>query len=195
MELHRSESPPSQNTPTYELSGWWRRVGAAVIDNLIVGFIAVPIQFLIGHGPDLSGDANASLRLEEAGWDLLVSGSVYALIVVAVMGYTNGRTIGKMATGIRVVREDGRPVGYGFAAVRELLVKFGLFGGVLGMITIYIATLVDALWPLWDGGNRALHDMIVKTRVVRTGVTLRQTEQNREPAMPSAGFENPVPED
>jgi uncharacterized RDD family membrane protein YckC len=27
--------------------------------------------------------------------------------------------------------------------------------------------LLDNLWPLWDGENRAIHDMIVSTHVVK----------------------------
>ena len=27
-------------------------------------------------------------------------------------------------------------------------------------------TLIDYLWPLWDGENRCLHDMVVSTHVV-----------------------------
>ncbi len=35
-------------------------------------------------------------------------------------------------------------------------------------ITFGILTLVDYLWPLWDDQNRAIHDMIAETRVVRS---------------------------
>ena len=33
--------------------------------------------------------------------------------------------------------------------------------------TAGLATLADVLWPLWDEENRALHDLIVDTRVIR----------------------------
>ncbi len=42
-----------------------------------------------------------------------------------------------------------------------------LLFGVVGSFFFYIPTVVNYLWPLWDDQNRCLHDMIVKTHVVR----------------------------
>jgi uncharacterized RDD family membrane protein YckC len=81
------------------------------------------------------------------------------------MSRTNGQTLGRMATGIRVVRAKGGQMTFGFAMVREVVVKALLFG-ILSAMTFGIATLLDVLWPLWDEENRALHDLIVDTRVV-----------------------------
>ena len=44
---------------------------------------------------------------------------------------------------------------FGFALVREILVKQILFG-YLAFFTLYTATLLNYLWPLWDSKNRAL---------------------------------------
>ena len=55
---------------------------------------------------------------------------------------------------------------FGFAMLREVAVKALLFG-ILASITAGLASLADVLWPLWDDENRALHDFIVDTRVVR----------------------------
>jgi uncharacterized RDD family membrane protein YckC len=54
----------------------------------------------------------------------------------------------------------------GFALLREILVKTILFGYV-ALVTLYLATLLNYLWPLWDPRNRALHDRMVGSRVVR----------------------------
>jgi uncharacterized RDD family membrane protein YckC len=70
-----------------------------------------------------------------------------------------------MAVGIRVVRAKGQPITFGFAVVREIVVK-GLLVGIAGNVTFGLAALVDVLWPLWDEQNRALHDMVVDTRTV-----------------------------
>jgi hypothetical protein len=64
-----------------------------------------------------------------------------------------------------VVRASGEPITFGFAMVREVLVKSLLFG-FLGSITFGLGTLLDVLWPLWDEENRALHDFVVNTRTV-----------------------------
>ena len=60
------------------------------------------------------------------------------------------------------MRANGKPVGFGFAMVREVLVKAMLFG-IVCWTTFGVVCLVDVLWPLWDEENRALHDFIVDT--------------------------------
>jgi uncharacterized RDD family membrane protein YckC len=55
---------------------------------------------------------------------------------------------------------------YGWALLREFVVRVLLFG-VLGSFFFSIPWLLDYLWPIWDESNRALHDMVVSTHVVR----------------------------
>ena len=81
-------------------------------------------------------------------------------------GENNGQTFGKQIVGIRVVRDVGQPFDMAAAFVRELVVKQLLFNFVGGFF-FSIPTLLDYLWPLWDDQNRALHDMVVKSHVVR----------------------------
>ena len=51
--------------------------------------------------------------------------------------------------------------------LREVVVKWLLFNVVGGSVTFGLAWLVDVLWPLWDEENRALHDMVVDSRVIK----------------------------
>jgi uncharacterized RDD family membrane protein YckC len=90
----------------------------------------------------------------------------YAPVLMARGGERNGQTWGKQIVGITVVRNEGQTVSMGFAFLREFVVKNLLFGWV-GSFLLYIPTLLDYLWPLWDDENRCLHDMIVSTHVVR----------------------------
>jgi hypothetical protein len=57
-------------------------------------------------------------------------------------------------------------VTFGWALLRQFVVIYLLFQ-VVGGIAFGLPWLIDALWPLWDRENRALHDMIVKSHVVR----------------------------
>ena len=82
------------------------------------------------------------------------------------MARTNGQTLGRMVVGIRVVRAKGQPMTFGWAMLREVAVKALLFG-IASSLTFGLASLLDVLWPLWDEENRALHDFIVDTRVIR----------------------------
>jgi uncharacterized RDD family membrane protein YckC len=50
--------------------------------------------------------------------------------------------------------------------LREIAVK-GLLVSIASSILPLIPWLLDNLWPLWDDENRALHDMVCSTHVVR----------------------------
>jgi uncharacterized RDD family membrane protein YckC len=153
----------------YVLSGWWRRVGAQLVDGLIIGIggvalaLAIMAPFSIGFLADDSvGVAAVLVGLLLA----VVCVSIIALLYApALMARTNGKTLGRMATGIRVVRANGEPMTFGFAMLREVAVKALLFG-TASSFTFGLASLLDVLWPLWDEENRALHDFIVNTRTV-----------------------------
>jgi uncharacterized RDD family membrane protein YckC len=71
-----------------------------------------------------------------------------------------GQTLGKMVVGIKVVREDGSPVGIWQALVRSVLrVVDGLFVGVVG--ALLIAT---------SRKQQRLGDRVARTIVVRRAV-------------------------
>jgi uncharacterized RDD family membrane protein YckC len=152
------------------LAGWWSRVGAQLLDGVIVGIgggvllIAITAPFSIGFFAD-----------DEIGIVSIIVGLLFATLCVsivallyapAMMARTNGQTLGRMVTGIRVVRAKGEPMTFGFAMLREVVVKALLFG-VASSLTFGLASLLDVLWPLWDEENRALHDFIVDTRSIK----------------------------
>jgi uncharacterized RDD family membrane protein YckC len=117
----------------------------------------------IRAGDDAGGDA---LLLTGAGLvAYLVVLAVGLLYAPVMLWKTNGKTVGRMATGIRVVRTSGERMTFGVAAIREILIKGVLVGG-LAQFTFALVFFIDVLWPLWDEENRALHDFPVKTRTI-----------------------------
>ncbi len=152
------------------LAGWWSRVGAAVIDGLIVGIggllllIAITAPFSIGFFAD--DDVGVVSILVGLSFAVICVSIMALLYAPALMARTDGKTLGRMAVGIRVVRAKGEPMTFGFAMLREVAVKALLFG-IAGSLTGGLANLADVLWPLWDEENRALHDFVVDTRVVK----------------------------
>jgi uncharacterized RDD family membrane protein YckC len=155
------------------LAEYWRRALAVLLDGLIV-MIFVFILFaiigaLIGDSSDSDSDGNEALyALLGLAIGFLLAYPIAALLYLStMMAATNGQTLGRLATGIRVQRADGRPIGFWWAAYREVLMK-GIVLGIAGTITGGIAYLVNFLWPIWDGQNRALHDIVVDSRVVKT---------------------------
>jgi uncharacterized RDD family membrane protein YckC len=162
--------PPAPVTGRYALAGWWSRVGAAVIDGIIIGVGALLIVALFGSVFSVGFFAS-----DEAGIVSVIVGLLLSFLAIAIvallyaplmMARTNGKTLGRMAMGIRVVRAKGQPMTFGWAMLREVAVKALLFG-FLSSLTFGLASLADVLWPLWDDENRALHDFLVDTRTVR----------------------------
>jgi uncharacterized RDD family membrane protein YckC len=153
---------PDAGVTRLRLAGWWRRAGAAVIDGLVVGLPAVALLALIlGSVGDGFWSVVAAVLL----W-LACSLLIAILYAPLLMARTDGRTLGRMAFGIRVVRVDGASMGFKRAFLREAVLKWGLFYGI-GALTFLIVPLIDVLWPLWDEQNRALHDLLARTHVVR----------------------------
>ena len=152
------------------LAGWWSRVGAALIDGIIISIGAVLILAIFGSvfsvgffASDEAGIVSFFVGMFLAAISISIVALIYAPVFMA---RTNGQTLGRMAVGIRVVRNHGEPMTFGFALLREVVVKALLFG-IVSAFTFGLASLADVLWPLFDDENRALHDFIVDTRVVR----------------------------
>jgi len=168
--------PPAAVAPVsgrYALASWVSRVGATLIDGIIIVVGALLITLLFGSlfsigfagDDDPSGAGVVALIVGLLFW-FLATAVIVLLYAPLLMAKTNGKTLGRMALGIRVVRANGTPMTFGFAMLREVGVKALLFG-IAGSLTFGLANLADVLWPLWDDENRALHDFVVDTRVVR----------------------------
>jgi uncharacterized RDD family membrane protein YckC len=154
----------------YVLASWLSRVGAQLIDGLIIGAVALVLFLPLGaaFGVGFADDSDATVWAAVAGlllWTVCVA-IIAFLYAPILMARTNGKTLGRMVVGIRVVRTSGERVTFGYAMLREVLIKTVIFG-ILGSITAGLAPLLDVLWPLWDEENRALHDFIANSRVVK----------------------------
>lgn len=141
------DQPPTQEVtggaPTFTLAPWIKRVGAALVDGVIV--------FLISFIGGLTGsDGVASL------FSLIAFGfSIYNLVWLQ---GTTGQTIGKRLLNIRLVSEAAAsPVGPLKAFLRQL-------AHILDAIPLYIGFL----WPLWDRKRQTFADMISHTVVVES---------------------------
>jgi uncharacterized RDD family membrane protein YckC len=157
------------------LAGWWPRAAALVLDSLVLVAVALPIVIATILLADTTDELVAELIAYAVVLPLALA---YAPLLMMRAGPRNGQTLGKQATGIRVVREDGAPITLGKALVREVVGR-----QLLAWITFSIYSLFDYLWPLSDKRNQALHDKIAGTLVV---LATPQT------AAPSAPGEQPI---
>ena len=149
------------------LASWGSRLGAYLIDFLILLIPIVILAVLIFGGATDDGSFGA--------W--VVASILYVLLFAVVVllyapmlmvrdGERNGQTLGKQFVGIRVVRDNGEPFGFGAAALREVVLK-QLAVGVASSIIPFIPWFLNYFWPLWDDQNRALHDMAASTHVIK----------------------------
>jgi uncharacterized RDD family membrane protein YckC len=162
------QAPPAPTPSPWAgapLAGWGSRAGAVLLDILI---LLVPIAVIIILAIAVAQGSNAGAAAIGIIGVLAYLFAVlfYAPLLMQRQGQNNGQTWGKQIVGIRVVRDSGEAFTVGSAFVREFVVKNLLFGFVGGFF-LSIPTLVDWLWPLWDGENRCLHDMVVSTHVLR----------------------------
>src|SRR4051794_5909077 len=121
------------------LAEWWPRVGATLLDSVIITAISVGclIASAIALAP-FGGDGDTGAPV----WLLLtlIAACTYFTALPARKGRYNGQTFGKQAAGIRVVRDDGQPVRAGFSFVREVGLK------LLVANIILIGWIIDSVW-------------------------------------------------
>jgi uncharacterized RDD family membrane protein YckC len=182
---------PVPSTPDgVPLSGWWERVFAWIIDRIIVFIVALPLTFVpLKRAFAIFGDvfqrsldalprssstsrqvtallsAQMGAKIALVGVILLV---VYLVYEVAFLTLT-GATPGKRAVGISVrLRDEPGPPPL-LAVLKRTVVKEG--GGILARVPLlgfllWLFSLVNVLWPLWDHKKQAIHDKVAATNAV-----------------------------
>ena len=119
--------------------GFWIRVGAAIIDIIILGIL---------------GAILAAITSGQSGGFQFIINILYYVLFTGL----RGQTLGKMVVGIRVVRpSNGEVPGLARAVLRE----------VLGKLISTIVILLGYIWVAFDPHKRGWHDKIAGTYVVR----------------------------
>ena len=129
-------------------AGFWIRVGAKIIDGVLIGVGGLVIYFLV------------EFVIRNAIAVGILQNIIYMAYTFFYMTYFLGKysaTPGKMACGLKVVRPDGEKISYARAFGR-FLAEF------LSTFILYIGYIIVA----FDEERRALHDRICDTRVIRT---------------------------
>lgn len=133
----------------------------AVLLDLVVAVVAYIVVMLVLAVSTASLDEAAQLALSIATFLLVLVGGP-----IAVETLSHGRSLGKLAFGLRVVRDDGGPIRFRHALVRgaigvvEILMTFG--------VVACIASLVSAR-------GRRLGDVFAGTLVVRERIPAGRT--------------------
>ena len=161
-------------------AGFWVRGAALFVDGLAFAAALFPFLFLVVLPTMVAGRIGrpdpALFLAVNMGYNL-VALVVYTGYFIWMHGRW-GQTLGKIATGVRVVRIDGEPIGYGRACIRVLIPQLGTLlqlGSVMmsasfqaaSTVLVVIVLLVDYLMAAFRRDKRALHDLLAGTRVIK----------------------------
>lgn len=150
--LEREADP---GTTKVVLAGRWARLGATVLDTLVLAAFGFLGGLALG-GFDLAENSAAALA---------VFGAVAVVLVVQiVLIVTRSQTLGKMVFGIRVWSvEDEERAGWGRYIGLRIIVN-GLVSAIPFVGSLY--GLIDLLFIFGDD-RRCLHDRLAGTIVVK----------------------------
>ncbi len=125
-----------------EYAGFWIRLGAGVIDLLVLGSFAFILSYFFTL-PVIWAPAGVVISI--AYW----------------LGFWvwRGQTPGKMAAGIKVIRTDSSPVKWQ-CAIRRCL------GYIVSTLTLFLGFV----WVAFDSRKQGVHDKIADTYVVKLPV-------------------------
>jgi uncharacterized RDD family membrane protein YckC len=136
------QAPPGSYSsgPSGPRAGFWQRVGAAILDTLV---LLVPSIILL-------------LIFKQGALYTLLSTIMSLAYFTYFEGGATGQTVGKRALGIRVYDfRQGGPIGYGRGLLRQI-------GKYLSAIPFGLGYL----WMLWDKEKQCWQDKIAGSVVV-----------------------------
>lgn len=125
-------------------AGFWIRLGANLLDGLLITIAVFIIGALIGLNADGRESYQGIINL------------LYSLLL-PVLWY--GYTVGKRICGVRIAKMDGSKVGIGTMLLRTIV------SGFVYVITLGIGLIVSLFMVVFRQDKRSLHDMIANTYV------------------------------
>lgn len=133
----------AMNQTTANPAGFWIRLGANLLDALLIGVPLSVISYLITG--NLEGD--------------LFTNTVSFLYFLIVPVFWQGYTVGKRIVGIRIAKVNGEKLGIGAMLLRTLVAS------IIYIITLGIGIIVSAFMVALRKDKRSIHDLIAGTYV------------------------------
>jgi len=148
-------SPGSQSGPLaivvvdgrpIPLSGWWRRAGGLIIDDLIVGALLYVLWIALGYAlyshPDgLVALGHAPIATAGPRIAVIFGAAMITLTYQIVLLGMRGQTLGMMAVGTKAVDRSGGRLSTGQVVKRVLLAYLltGFWSGLNGVVSLLYA--------------------------------------------------------
>ena len=146
-----------------ELAGRWRRLGASIIDGLLMTVVTmVPtLLFFGGWGKYIEASQSGLSFMFTLG--SIVFGFVAYLLINGYFLAKDSQSIGKKILGTKIVRTDGSQADFIRIVTRRLLPLYAC--GLIPKVGPFLG-LVDALF-IFRQSKKCLHDDIADTVVIR----------------------------
>jgi uncharacterized RDD family membrane protein YckC len=149
----------SRDSDPTRYAGFWIRVGANVLDVLILGALNQMLLLATGGWDALNAGPVLGSASVSVGFTQLVVGGILPPMVIISSWIALGASPGKLLLGLRIVDEPtrGRPTAWQCIG-RYFMALMGLACAGVGF-----------LWIAIDRRHQGWHDKIVRTLVVRRG--------------------------
>jgi len=137
---------------------FWERLGAIIIDGIIIGVAASILNSVLGLGVSRETllDADSGM-IYNIYWKSNITSLILQWLYFSLMeSSAKQATLGKMALGLKVTDLSGQRISFINATGRY-------FGKILSGIIL----LIGYLMVLWDDKRQALHDKLAGTLVVK----------------------------
>lgn len=142
------------------LASRWARLGASIIDSIIMMFVVVPVMYF-------TGGFDGMMEGREPGFVYMFGIGILSLVAYLVINYRflviNGQTIGKKVLEIKIVDLNGNlPV-----FQPQLLIRYAVYL-LPGQIPFVgqLFSLINVLF-IFSAEKRCIHDLVAKTKVVK----------------------------
>ncbi len=142
-EVHVEFSPVEMQAPLL------LRIGAMIIDYLVL--LILPVGWLVYY--NIFGE-NLGIMTDQTLWFISI---LLFLANIVILPLFTGRSIGKLVTGLQVVRSDGLDASVMKIALRQTI-GYLLTAATLG---------IGFVWCVFSSKGRTLHDYLTDTIVVR----------------------------
>ena len=144
--------PTAPDAGELEYVGFWARVGAAMIDTLLLLVICAPLVTLVYGRTYWTSDA-----FLQGPADFLINWLLPAIAVLVFWTYRQA-TPGKIAIAARIVDAEtgGKP------STRQLIVRY------LGYYVSMLPLMAGIVWVAFDPRKQGWHDKLAGTVVVRS---------------------------
>tara|TARA_R100000656_G_scaffold97110_1_gene70489 strand:- start:35 stop:538 length:504 start_codon:yes stop_codon:yes gene_type:complete len=142
------------------LASRWARLGASLIDSIIMMIIVLPVMYL-------TGGFDGVMDGRQPGFVYSLAMGVLGVVIFFIINYrslvTNGQTVGKKVLEIKIVDLNGNVPAF----QSHLLVRYAVYF-LPGQVPFVgqLFNLINILF-IFTKEKRCIHDLVAKTKVVQ----------------------------